>query len=305
MDDVRNDLRSGPIGGTDKTMMKQPFRLKMSVAATAIGLCVIAGGSAVAQTRGAPQAQPVIPAVEWDKRRLDRLDRNVRRLERALTQRNAAGQPVIIEPDPEVIALQGQVQLLSQRLADLEATFQRVNADYERMTFDLDEAKRSNADLTRQVDTLEETLKAFQEEAELNAPVEAHSPTGDAAGDLQAAMRLSGEDTRRGMRALETVTVTWPDTPQAREAHSRLGDLYVAGRDNGSAVSAYAQALTGWPRTPWAAETVLKLAEALRATDRQTQACGALNEFNRRYAEAATAQQKTRATQLRTRAECS
>ncbi|WP_297803073.1 tol-pal system protein [uncultured Brevundimonas sp.] len=286
-------------------MMKQPFRLKMSVAATAIGLCVIGGTSAIAQNRNAPAAQPVIPAVEWDKRRLDTLDRNVRRLERALTQRNAAGQPVIVEPDPEVVALQGQVSLLERRLSDLEATFRRVNADSERMTFELDEANRNNTALQGRVDALEERLQKMQEEAELNAPIEAHSPTGNAAGDLQAAMRLTTEDSRRGMRALETVTITWPDTVQAKEAHSRLGDMQVAGRDNASAVASYAKALEGWPRTPWAAETVLKLAEALRATDRKTQACGALNEFNRRYAEAATAQQKARATQLRTRAECS
>lgn len=285
--------------------MKQPFRLKMSVAATAIGLCVVAVAPASAQNRTAPVAQPVIPAVEWDKRRLDQLDRNVRRLERALTQRNAAGQPVIVEPDPEVIALQGQVSIFERRLGDLEATFRRVNAENERLTFDLDEANRNNRDLAARVTQLEARLQKMEEEAELNAPIEAHSPTGNAAGDLQAAMRLSGEDSRRGLRALETVTVTWPDTPQAREAFSRMGDMYVASRDNASAVSFYAQALNGWPRTPWAAETVLKLAEALRATDRKTQACATLTDFTRRYGETATTQQKTRATQLRTRAECS
>ena len=106
-------------------------------------------------------------------------------------------------------------------------------------------------------------------------------------------------------QALETVIVTWPNTPQSREASSRLGDLHVAARDNAAAVPAYAAALNGWPRTPWAPETTLKLAEALRATDRATQACGALTEFTRRYAETATPAQKTRATQLRTRANCS
>ena len=286
-------------------MMKQPFRLKMTVAATAIGLCVTAGSAAIAQNRTAPVAQPVIPAVEWDKRRLDQLDRNVRRLERALTQRNAAGQPVLVEPDPEVVVLQGQVSILERRLGDLEATFRRVNGDNERMTFELDEATRNNRDLSQRLTQLETRLKEMEEEAELNAPIEAHSPTGDAAGDLQAAMRLSGQDSRRGMRALETVTVTWPDTPQAREAFSRMGDLQVAARDNASAVASYANALTGWPRTPWAAETTLKLAEALRATDRKPLACNTLNDFTRRYGETATAQQKTRATQLRTRAECS
>jgi len=184
-----------------------------------------------------------------------------------------------------------------------------VNADGERLTFQLDEATRDNAALSRRLRDLEGRVeraeKAAEEEAELNGPIVANSPTGDAAQDLTAALRLLGTDGPRGQRALETVIVTWPNTPQSREANSRLGDLYVAARDNAAAVPAYAAALNGWPRTPWAPETTLKLAEALRATDRNTQACGALTEFTRRYAETATAAQKTRATQLRTRANCS
>ncbi|MFC5389914.1 tol-pal system protein [Brevundimonas bullata] len=282
-------------------MLKLPFRLTKTAAMTTIGLTLI-GGAVVAQV--AP-----MEAVQWDKRRLDQLDRNVRRLERALTQRNAAGQPVLVEPDPEVVALQGQMQIMDRRLSDLEQTFQRVNADGERLTFQLDEATRDNAALSRRLRDLEGRVeraeKAAEEEAELNGPIVANSPTGDAAQDLTAALRLLGTDGPRGQRALETVIVTWPNTPQSREANSRLGDLYVAARDNAAAVPAYAAALNGWPRTPWAPETTLKLAEALRATDRATQACGALTEFTRRYAETATAAQKTRATQLRTRANCS
>ena len=282
-------------------MLKLPFRLTKSAAMTAIGLTLI-GGAVVAQT------VPMEP-VQWDKRRLDQLDRNVRRLERALTQRNAAGQPVLVEPDPEVVALQGQVSILEQRLGDMEQTFQRMNADSERLTFQLDEATRDNALLSRRLRDAEARIekieKAAEEEAELNGPITANSPTGDAGQDLTAALRLLGTDAARGQRALETVIVTWPNTPQSREASSRLGDLHVAARDNAAAVPAYAAALNGWPRTPWAPETTLKLAEALRATDRATQACGALNEFTRRYAETATAAQKTRATQLRTRANCS
>ncbi|WP_292034486.1 MULTISPECIES: tol-pal system protein [unclassified Brevundimonas] len=280
-------------------MLKLTF--SKSAAMTAIGLTLI-GGAVVAQVA------PMEP-VQWDKRRLDQLDRNVRRLERALTQRNAAGQPVLVEPDPEVVAMQGQLQIMERRLSDLEQTFQRVNADGERLTFQLDEATRDNAALSRRLRDLEGRVeraeKAAEEEAELNGPIVAHSPTGDAAQDLTAALRLLGTDGVRGQRALETVIVTWPNTPQSREANSRLGDVYVAARENAAAVPAYAAALNGWPRTPWAPETTLKLAEALRATDRATQACGALTEFTRRYAETATAAQKTRATQLRTRANCS
>ncbi|WP_312221044.1 tol-pal system protein, partial [Brevundimonas sp.] len=244
-------------------MLKTPFRLTKPAVLTAIGLTLI-GGAVVAQV------QPMEP-VQWDKRRLDQLDRNVRRLERALTQRNAAGQPVLVEPDPEVVALQGQVSIMERRLGDVEQTFQRMNADTERLTFQLDEATRENTQLSRRLRDLEGRVeraeKAAEEAAELNGPIVANSPTGDAAQDLQAAMRLAGEDAARGGRALETVIVTWPNTPQAREANSRLGDLHVAARDNASAVQAYAAALNGWPRTPWAPETTLKLAEALRATD--------------------------------------
>ena len=44
-----------------------------------------------------------------DKKRLERLERNVRRLERAVGQYNENGEPLIIQPDPETVALQGQV----------------------------------------------------------------------------------------------------------------------------------------------------------------------------------------------------
>ena len=59
--------------------MKSPFSFR-NIALAAVGLGLI-GGAVIAQT------QP-LPAIQWDVRRLDNLDRNVRRLERALIQRN-------------------------------------------------------------------------------------------------------------------------------------------------------------------------------------------------------------------------
>ena len=270
--------------------------------AALVGVALIGGGTVVvAQT--APQ-EPI----QWDRRRLEQLDRNVRRIERALTQRNAAGQPVIVEPDPEVVALQGRVAIMDRRLEDMEATVQRVNADLERLTFALDEASRDNAALgarLRDAETRVRTLEAAAErEAELNSPIPTTSPTGDPARDLAAAVRLAASDPARGDRALQTVIAAWPDTPQAREAHSRLGDLRVSAGDQAGAVSAYASSLQGWPTTPWAAATTLELAAALNETDRKTQACGALNEFANRYAEAASAALRTRATEMRARFEC-
>ena len=103
------------------------IRSRKAVAIIA-GLTLLAGGAGVVVAQSAQE--PII----WDKRRLDQLDRNVRRLERALYQRNAAGQPLLVEPDPEVIALRGQVNGMERRLSDLEATLQRVNADLARST---------------------------------------------------------------------------------------------------------------------------------------------------------------------------
>lgn len=267
-----------------------------ALALTAVGFVLI-GGAVIAQTA------PMEP-VQWDKRRLDQLDRNVRRLERALTQRNAAGQPVLVEPDPEVVALQGRVDLMDRRLSDLEATVQRINADNERLTFQLDEVQRDSTALRNRVQDAEGRVEKLETEAELNAPIVANSPTGDAAQDLAQAVRLLSSDRPRGERALETVVMTWPDAPEAREANSRLGDLRVAANDKAGAVAYYAAALKDWPRIGWAADTTLKLADALIATDRKTQGCAALAEFGRRYAATASDPLKTRATRLRTAAGC-
>ena len=284
-------------------MLKFPPALRSRNALiTVLGVVLIAGTTTVVA-----QTAPLEP-VQWDKRRLDQLDRNVRRLERAVTQRNAAGQPVIIEPDPEVIALQGRVSLMDRRLADMEATVQRVNGDLERLTFQLDEAGRDNTALGNRVRDAEGRLRAIEaaaaREAELNSPIPTTSPTGDAARDLAAAARLAATDPQRGDRALQTVIAAWPDTPQAREASSRLGDLRVSAGDHAGAVSAYATALQGWPTAPWAPATTLELANALNATDRKTQACTALTEFTRRYAEAASPAVRTRVSEARTRIGC-
>ena len=284
--------------------MNNPFPFR-NIALATVGLGLLGGvsfgGWAVSQT-------PPLQAVQWDNRRLDQLDRNVRRLERALTQRNAQGQPVLVEPDPEVIALQGRVSQMDRRLQDLEQTFQRVNGDLERMTFQSDEGERDSAALRSRLTDADARIRALEEamRAQAQAVQEAaeadRSPTGDAVADLAAARALT--DSARGQAALEAVMAHWPDTPQAREAGWRLGDLRRSAADMPGAVQAYAGALQGWPTAAWAPEVTLKLAGALEATDRDTQACGALGEFNRRYAASASAQLKAIAAQIRGRAGC-
>jgi len=278
--------------------MMKPLHRNLLLAT--VGVCLLGGGIAVSQT------QPLAP-VEWDNRRLDTLDRNVRRLERAVTQRNAVGQPVLVEPDPEVVALQGRVGEMDRRLQDLEASLQRITRDQEQTAFKLDEASRDNAALRTRLNDTDARIKASEDRAAAAAAAAAEaeqagrSPTGNAAGDLAAA-RAQTDAAAQG-QAYEVLIANWPSTPQAGEAGYRLGDLRRAD-DMAGAVQAYAGALNGWPTTPWAGETTLKLARALAATNRNPQACAALGEFNRRYAATASAQLKTVAGQIRTQARC-
>lgn len=284
--------------------MKSPFSFR-NIALGGVALGLVAG-AVVAQTQ--PQ-----PAIQWDVRRLDNLNRNVQRLERALLQRNAQGVPVLVESDPELIALQGRVAQMDRRLQDMEQTVQRVNAELERLTFQLDEGDRDNAALRARLSDAEgrvETLEGAAREATASAEAAAaeaaqpRSPTGDAAADLAAARVLVTADPAGGRRALEAVIANWPDTVSAREATWRIGDIIRAGGDQAGAVQNYAQALQGWPTAPWAGEVTLKLARGLEATNRDPQACAALGEYNRRYAASSTPGLRQIAAETSTRAGC-
>lgn len=282
-------------------MLKLPaFLRSKTFVSTAIGIALI-GGTVVAQT--VPQ-----PGIEWDKRRLDRLNDSVRRLEGRIQRMTGQQVVSLTEPDPDLVALQGRVETVDRRLQDVEQSLQRVNGELERLSFQLDEADRDNTtlrtrlnDTNGRIDTMERTAR---EQAELNAPIAANSPTGAAGSDLTAAVRLLGSNPARGARALEVLTVTWPDSAEAREAHSRLGDLSVSANDNERAIADYAAALRGWPTAPWAAETTVKLATALEAENQDTRACGAMGEFTRRYATAASPAVRAQAAEVKTRAGC-
>ncbi len=281
---------------------RPPRRLPRALA-TGIGIALI-GGAVIAQT-----VPP--PVIAWDARKLERLDRNVRKLERALTQRNAAGDPILIEADPEVVALMGRVDLMDRRLSDLESTLVRANSSSEELSGELEAARRANRDLAGRLDAL--TLRLAQIEAEqaeaaagaTDGAVEPRSPSGSEGGDFDAAMRLmiDGEYEAAG-EAFDLFLVTWPDSDLLPEANYRLAETRFIAEDEAGAAQAYAVALRGWPTTPWAADATVKLADALLATERTPQACQALGEFDRRYAARASAALRTRAGQIRTRAEC-
>lgn len=279
---------------------KFSFRPSRQVIATAVGLALI-GGAVVAQS---VQQDPIV----WDKRRLDQLDRNVRKLERAITQRNAAGQPFLVEPDPEVVAMRGQVSIMDRRLSDLEATLQRVNGDLERSTLALDEATGATDGLRERLLDADGRIARLEAEiANMKAaqPVAPVSETGSSSRDFAAAMReLDQGNYEAAHRRLEAFVEVWPDATETPEAWYRLAESRAAGDELDGAIEAYAYALEGWPRTTWAPEATVKLASALEANGRDTQACQALGEFRRRYDQAASSTVRNRAATVSSRADC-
>jgi len=66
--------------------------------------------------------QPPTNSTVWDVKRLEKLDRNVRKLERSVSRvENTKSPPILIEPDPEVVALQATVDTQSRKQDDMSA----------------------------------------------------------------------------------------------------------------------------------------------------------------------------------------
>lgn len=262
------------------------------------------GGAVVAQT----QAQP--PVIEWDKRRLERLERNVRKLENQLSRgnRDPNAPPTIIEPDAEVVALQTRVDEMTQRLQDMEQTLTRVNGQLETANYELDQARREATNARNDVEPLRQRLAQMEERLvriEAAGAAQAEAAAADPQVEFDAAAKLLADGANgEAIQAFEAFIDKFPDAPQTAEAHYRLGEAYYNRDEPALAARAYSVALKGWPKTKWAAEANLKLATSLANINRNPDACGAVAEFDKRYAASSSANARNRAAAIKTRAKC-
>lgn len=255
--------------------------------------------------------QPPTNTQTWDAKHLQQLDRNVRKLERSVARvENKQTPPILIEPDPEVVALQATVDSLSRKLDDNSSTITRL-------TGQLEESQHQNQVLQQQVSALlarTDTLvkRADVAEAHLKdidvalAPPPPPPPSkGDAEADFEQAFNLmtSGQ-TDEAERAFTAFTTTWPEATQLPEAWFRLGQIRTMKKDSSGAVAAYAAALKGWPKTSWAPEATVKLASALTDVNRPTEACAALSQFDKVYGKMAATENRALAKDLRARNKC-
>ena len=254
------------------------------------------------------------PPIEWDKKRLERLDRNLRKLERAITNYEGktgknAGPPALIEVDPEVVALQATVEILSRKVDDQAQQITRLTGQIEESGFAARQANEKIAALEARIGTLLQRVDLMEAhlkdvDAALAGPPPPPPTTGTAEGDFnQAYDLLTNGNMDDAERAFTEFTTKWGTAPQSAEAWFRLGQIRTVKGDVSGSVAAYATSLKGWPKTTWAPEATVKLATALSQTD-AAKSCVALGEFNKRYATGASAAIKSQAKALATKGKC-
>jgi len=255
--------------------------------------------------------QPPTNGTVWDVKKLQQLDRDVRKLERSVARvENKQTPPILIEPDPEVVALQATVDSLSRKLDDNANTVTRL-------TGSLEEAQHQNQLLAQQISALTARTDTLVKRADLAeahlkdidvalAPPPPPPPSkGDAESDFEQAFNLlSSGQTDDAERAFTAFTTTWPESSQLPEAWFRLGQIRTMKKDSSGAVAAYATALKGWPKSSWAPEATVKLAAALSDSNRPTEACQALAQFDRVYAKMAATENRALAKDLKAKNKC-
>ena len=263
-------------------------------------------------------AQPAPDAGLRD--RVDRLERQLDEVRSIVLQARSTGRPVEIKeagPDPMVTDLQSKFDDMNQTLASLNGQVESLAHDLGQARKDAADAKAQEDALADRVDKLEKALATFQAPPQTAGPPPGSGPglagaspdRGANAGDPKSAyqharqLMLDG-DYPGAAAAFQDYIDRYANTPNTTTARYWLGEIKYVQQDYAGAAQSYVAALRGWPATAWAPDATVKLALSLAELNRPKEACGALNEFDRRYAKAPAAT-KDRAAAARVKAKCS
>lgn len=279
-------------------------RSRLALSACAVAALLVAAPAASQTPFPATPAEDPLNA--RDARRVERMEKVVRELRAIVFQLRDSGKPVVVQPADT----DARMEELSTRLADLEQTLRRLNGTLETTTFELDQAKRENARLKGEVETLTQRLTAAEQRLTDPAPAEAPAerPAAAAAaepGEAFAAARklmLAGDYDGAEAAFGEFVEAN-PDHARAPEARYWLGKTLTVRSAHADAATAYIGAIRGWPQASWAPDAVVELARSLVALKKPQDACRTLAELPKRYPKAPAAV-ATRAAATRTQAKC-
>jgi tol-pal system protein YbgF len=284
--------------------MKKPLFLALALAGAL-------GGANAAWSQADPLTDPLPRTLgERDDRRLDRVEQTLREMRAILFQGRDTGRAVVVQP----ANTQAEVELLSRRVDDLEATLERVNGQIDQVSTDVAALRRDNArqaqeartaaDVNTQVLKRLETIeKQLAEAAQARVAAEqAIAADPEAAFDRAMQMFVDGQY-RPAASAFQAFLDNHPESEDAPEARYYLGEaLFKQAAYNDAAIS-YLASIRDWPQTSWAPDAVVKLSMSLIETDRTGEACSILGEFGKRYPKAPNSV-KTQANAARRTAKC-
>lgn len=263
----------------------------------------LTAGPALSQT---PMEDPLDAR---DAKRVERMEKVVRELRSIVFQLRDTGKPVVVQPADT----DARMAEMATKLADLEQTLRGLNGSFDTATSDVDQGRRENAALKKELITLSERLAVLeQKQAQMAtsiAPSEgvAVAPAASASDPArffaQARQLMLAGDYDGAEAAFSAFIETWPDVSRTPEARYWLGKTLTVRAAHADAAKAYIGAIRGWPQMPWAPDAVVELARSLVALKKPADACQTLAEFARRYPKP-PANVQSRAAATRTQAKC-
>lgn len=265
---------------------------------------------AVAQT----PLPPADPLDDRSAKRVERMEKVVRELRAIVFQGRDTGKPVVVQP----AETDAQIAALNERVGDLEQTLTKLNGQNETANFELTKANRAAADqkargdmLEQRLATLEKTLADLQASAAaqvaapaVGMPPPPAPPADPAVAFKQAKDLLLAGDYGNAEQAFSAYVNNYPESTRTPEAKYWWGETLFVREAYSDAAGAYIGAIRGWPQTTWAPDATLKLARAMVALKKTTDACRTLDELSKRYPKA-PAQVVSRAASTRVAAKCS
>ncbi len=271
---------------------------------TAVALAAAIAGTFVGPAVQHAFAQTPLPSDEdplddRSKRRLDKMEKVLRELRGIVFQGRDTGQPVVVQfADTDL-----QLQALNERIADLEATLQRLNAQNDNLAFDLRKTKQELADSRARADGLASRLAKLESAAAAQAlEAERANEDPDEAFASAAAMLNSG-DYDNAEDELAGFIRRHPDSEHAAQANYLLGQAYSVRSAHQEAAAAFVAAVRGYPKTDWAPDALAELARSLVALGRTGDACATLDTLKSKYPKA-PASVTGKAASIRKKAQC-
>jgi tol-pal system protein YbgF len=255
-----------------------------------------------------PQADPLTDPLpralgERADRRLDRVEQTLREMRAILYQGRDTGRAVVVQP----AETQGQLEVMSRKVDDLEATLRTINSQLDALSADISTIRRDSADaaaVQQQRQAANASLVARVDALEKRLDEQAARVVADPVQGFQSAMQayLDGQNA-----AAATGFQSWldanPDAEQAPEARYYLGESLFNQADYDDAAIAYVASIRGWPTTAWAPDATVKLARSLVEIKKTSEACGILADFASHYPRPSATVKKA-AADARTRAHC-